>query len=123
MSGNQSLGRIGERIAARHLEEHGCTVVARNWRCAEEAVRGEVDLVALEGATVVICEVKTRRRAEVDDALEAVTPAKQRQLRRLASAYAAGLPTRPAALRIDVIGVSWPPAGGRARVTHLRGVC
>lgn len=123
MATNQSLGRLGEQIALRYLQQQGYTVVARNWRCAEGAVRGEVDLVALDHATLVICEVKTRRRADVDEALEAVTPIKQRRLRRLAGAYVAGLPQRPAELRIDVIGVSWPPAGGRARVTHLRGVC
>lgn len=120
---NTGLGRIGEQIAVRHLERAGLTVVARNWRCADGAVRGELDIVAADGATLVACEVKTRRRAAADDALEAVTTRKQQQLRRLAAAYAAQMPQRPAALRIDVVGVWWPPAGGRAEVLHLRGVC
>ncbi|MEX0659653.1 MAG: YraN family protein, partial [Egibacteraceae bacterium] len=105
---NASLGRIGEQIAVRHLERAGLSVVARNWRCADAAVRGELDIVAVDGATLVACEVKTRRRAAADDALEAVTTRKQQQLRRLAAAYAAQLPWRPAALRIDVVGVWWP---------------
>lgn len=120
---NARIGRIGEQIAVRHLERAGLTVVERNWCCPEPAVRGELDIVAVDGPTLVICEVKTRRRATADDPLEAVTPRKQQQLRRLAGAYVAHMTWRPAALRIDVIGVWWPVAGGRAEVLHLRQVC
>lgn len=120
---NTGLGRIGEQIAVRHLERAGLTVVARNWRCADPAVRGELDIVAVDGATLVACEVKARRRASADDALEAVTARKQQQLRRLVAAYAAQLRWHPTGLRIDVVGVWWPPAGGRAQVVHLREVC
>ncbi|HVL99991.1 MAG TPA: YraN family protein [Egibacteraceae bacterium] len=116
------IGRIGEQIAARHLERAGLTVVERNWRCADGALRGELDIVAVDGRTLVVCEVKARRRADADDALEAVTPRKQRQLRLLATAYAAGLAWRPADLRIDVVAVWWPVTGGGAEVLHLRGV-
>lgn len=122
-SSRQSLARSGEQLAVQHLETLGCAVLERNWRCADGALRGELDVVALDGHTLVVCEVKSRRSAVVDDALEAVTPAKQRQLRRLAGAYVAGLPRRPLALRIDVIGVCWPSGGGRAQLTHVRGVC
>lgn len=120
---NLGLGRIGEQIAVRHLERAGLRVVERNWRCADPSLRGELDIVALDGATLVVCEVKARRRARVEDVLEAVTPRKQRQLRRLAGAYAAQLPWRPDSLRIDVVGVWWPAAGGGAEVVHLPEVC
>lgn len=117
------IGRIGEQIAVRALERAGLTVVERNWRSPDPALRGELDIVAVDGATLVVCEVKARRRAVAADVLEAVTPRKQRQLRRLAAAYAAGLPWHPAELRIDVVGVWWPATGGRAEVVHLREVC
>lgn len=120
---NAGLGRIGEQIAVRHLERAGLTVVARNWRCTDATLRGELDIVAVEGPTLVVCEVKARRRGSVEDVLEAVTPRKQRQLRRLAGAYAAGIPWHPEGLRIDVVGVWWPATGGRAEVVHLREVC
>lgn len=120
---NAGLGRIGEQIAVRHLEAAGMRVVERNWRCADPGLRGEIDIVALEDGVLVVCEVKARRRADADDALEAVTPRKQRQLRRLAGAYVAGLGWRPEGVRIDVVGVWWPPAGGSAEVVHLRGAC
>lgn len=120
---NVGLGRIGEQIAVRHLEAAGLRVLERNWRWADVGGRGEIDIVAVEGRTLVVCEVKTRRRAGADDALEAVTARKQQQLRRLAAVYAARLRWRPDEVRIDVVGVWWPPAGGRAEVLHVRGAC
>ncbi|MBI4601734.1 MAG: YraN family protein, partial [Planctomycetes bacterium] len=48
------LGRRGERAAARHLRRQGLRILARNVREG----RGEIDLVALDGATLVFVEVK-----------------------------------------------------------------
>jgi putative endonuclease len=116
-----SVGRYGEDVAARHLEAAGMTVLARNWRCDA----GEVDLVAIDGETVVICEVKTRRGLDYGSPLEGVTPRKLARLRRLASRWLAerrqaGEPP-PSAVRIDVVGVMLR-AKGAAAVEHLRGV-
>ena len=117
------VGRNGEELAAEHLQRAGYTILERNWRCADGGLRGEVDIVALDGGTLVVCEVKSRRRGGVDDALEGVTGRKQGRLRRLAGAYVAALDWRPAAVRIDVIGVCWPASGGPAQIVHLREVC
>lgn len=117
-----ALGRIGEQIAVRHLERAGLTVLERNWRSPEPTLRGELDIVAVDGQTLVVCEVKARRHAVAADALEAVTPRKLAQLRRLAGAYASRLPWYPVGLRIDVVGVWWPAAGGGAEVAHVREV-
>src|SRR5690606_4685295 len=67
------LGRLGEAIAVRHLEGAGLEVVARNWRCSDPSLRGEIDLVARDGRVLVVCEVKTRRRAAPGEPLVAVT--------------------------------------------------
>ena len=111
------LGRIGENLAARHLEGLGYDVVARNWRTSADDVRGEIDIVARHGGTLVFCEVKSRR-GSAGDALAAVHPRKQRQLRRLASLYLT-LEAHAAAVRFDVVAVAWVPGGGPARVTHV----
>jgi putative endonuclease len=116
------LGRIGEQLASRYLERHGLTILDRNWRCQQADVRGELDLVAREGDTVVFCEVKTRRRADAVDPLEAVTPQKVAQLRRLAGLWLAEQSERHAELRLDVVAVWWPTGGGRPQVAHVRGV-
>jgi putative endonuclease len=116
------LGRIGEQMAVLHLEASGLVVLARNWRCTG-AVRGEIDVVARDGDTVVFCEVKARRGQQTGGPFAAVTQSKQLQLRRLAAAWLAVHRTdRVDEVRFDVVGVCWP-GGGRAEIVHLRGVC
>lgn len=111
------MGAFGEELAARYVGELGWQVLERNWRCPI----GEIDIVAVDGPELVICEVKTRRGRGVGDPVEAVTPVKHRRLRRLASAWISGHPAeRGRPMRIDVIGVVLEAAGGRLH--HVRGV-
>ena len=116
MSGT-TLGQQGEQLAADYLEAEGFSVLARNWRCRH----GEIDIVALDGDCLVVCEVKTRRSSVCGDALEAVTPAKLARLRRLAAAWLADQERYFPDLRIDVIAVRQPGAGAES-LEHLRGV-
>lgn len=111
-----ALGRFGEDLAARHLEGAGLEVVARNWRCSE----GEIDIVARDGDTLVVCEVKTRSGTAFGDPAEAVTADKATRLRRLCLRYLAaeGLGWRD--LRFDVVTVLRHPDADPV-VTHLRG--
>ncbi len=93
-------------MAAAWYEEHGYEVLERNWRRRE----GEVDLIARQGRTVVFCEVKTRSSDAFGTGAEAVVPAKQRRIRRLASRWLAEL--TPASgralvdLRFDVVSIT-----------------
>jgi putative endonuclease len=106
------VGRRGENAAARWYVEHGYEVVARNWRCAA----GEIDLLCRASrpergssrSTLVVCEVKTRTSGAFGHALEAVTPAKQRRLRRLAGAYLRSQDERYDHIRFDVAAVMGP---------------
>lgn len=118
----RALGRIGEQIAALHLQASGLAILDRNWRHRAGGIRGELDIVARDGAAVVFCEVKARRGRSTGGPLAAVTPRKQAQLRRLAAAWLAGSGVRAAQVRFDVVGVCWPEPY-RAEIVHLRGVC
>jgi putative endonuclease len=120
--GSRRLGALGEELAVRHLERAGMVVLARNWRCADGPVRGEIDVVAWDDPAVVFCEVKARRGVAAGHPLEAVTPAKVAQLRRLAGRWLARSELRAPPVRFDVVAVCWPAQGGRARITHLRGI-
>jgi putative endonuclease len=111
------LGEFGERLAAQHLLADGMTVLDRRWRCSI----GELDLVALDGRCLVVCEVKTRRSTITGAPVEAVTPAKLRRLRHLTAAWLEAHPDSYPEVRIDVIGVLVPRRGGLV-VDHLRGV-
>ena len=101
-----ALGRTGEATAAAWYEEHGYEILERNWRRRE----GEVDLIVRRGRTVVFCEVKTRSSDTFGTAAEAVVPAKQRRIRRLAARWLAEL--TPASgralvdLRFDVVAIT-----------------
>ncbi len=53
------LGRLGEDLAAAHLERLGLAMLARNVRTRH----GEIDLIAFDGGTLVFVEVKTRARS------------------------------------------------------------
>jgi putative endonuclease len=123
----QILGREGERIVARELERRGWRIVARNARV--QGVRGEIDVVALEGDTLVVVEVKTGRacaRSGPVSMLEMVGPKKQRTLRSLAAtwlrAHRAELPP-VRSLRIDVIGLRLDAAGRVASWDHVKAAC
>ena len=117
MTARQSLGEYGERVAARHLIEHGMTLLDRNWRCDI----GELDLVLREGDVLVFAEVKTRRSTSFGSPFEAVTAAKGARLRRLAARWLAEHDVHCAEVRIDLVGVL-QDGRGAAEVDHLRGV-
>lgn len=112
-----TLARYGERLAERYLRERGFTVLARNWRCRE----GEVDIVALDGDCLVVCEVKTRRTTAFGAPVEAVTLVKLARLRRLAATWLAEHDTHVGDVRVDVIGVLRPRRGA-CTLEHLVGV-
>jgi putative endonuclease len=96
------VGLAGEDLAASWYEARGGVVLARNWRCRE----GELDLVVrLRGRTVVFCEVKARSSVAFGTPFEAVTAAKQAQVRLVARRWLAATGTRAAVLRFDVAGV------------------
>lgn len=119
MKAKDALGHRGEELAADHLKASGFRVVERNWRCPV----GEIDLVAYDGRTLVIVEVKTRTSDAYGHPFEAITPAKLKRLHLLAGAWVkereAG---RQPETRVDVIGILCPTAGPPT-IEHLRGVC
>jgi len=123
----QRLGRHAESIVARELERRGWRIVARNARPA--GVRGELDIVALDGGELVVVEVKAGRlgaAAGPTSPLEMVGPRKRARLRLLAAAWAREhRPDLPPArgLRIDVVGLRLDPAGRVAEWCHVRAAC
>lgn len=124
MNARGALGQYGEYLAARRLGEAGMTVLERNWRGGRT---GEIDIVAMDGEALVVCEVKTRRAALVGPGIyqhpmAAVGRAKAERLRRLAERWIeerGGPP--PGGVRIDLVGVLIPRRGAPV-VEHARGV-
>jgi len=114
---NNALGAYGERVAARHLVEHGLVLLDRNWRC--EA--GELDLVLRDGDALVFCEVKTRSGTAYGHPLEAVGAVKTERLVRLAQRWQEEHHLTASEVRFDVVAVLRSPRGA-ALVEHVRGL-
>jgi putative endonuclease len=99
-------GERGEFEALFYLRRLGFQVVERRWHAPD--LRGDIDLIAWEGDTLVIAEVKTRTSRDLTPALSAVDDVKRRTLRDLARAYRRTIPRTPdspALLRFDVVSV------------------
>jgi putative endonuclease len=97
----QALGRSGEEIACRHLRGKNYEIIARGFRM----FRGEIDIIARDGATLVFIEVKARADESHGRPEESVTPAKQRQIRRIAQGYLVAHPCPDVDCRFDVIAI------------------
>jgi putative endonuclease len=93
---------------AQWYADAGYDVLARNWRVRD----GEIDLVLRSGSTIVFCEVKTRRSVAFGLPAEAVTPAKQARIRRLAVQWLAECARSADVLRFDVAAVRPDGRGG-----------
>ena len=111
------LGREGEQAAVSYLEGCGFRILDRNWRCAD----GEIDIVAVDKRTFVVCEVKTRSGTRFGTPLDAVGRDKQRRLRRLAVQWLNAHGIRFDQIRIDVLGLLREGTGGFT-IEHVRGV-
>jgi putative endonuclease len=116
----QRLGRRAEQLVATRLERQGWRILARNVRLPS----GELDIVALDGRTLVFVEVKAGRAGTAlgpEKPAHAVGYRKQRKLRRLAREWIAERrgPSGVAGYRFDVVGVSFGP-DGLADVDHIR---
>ncbi len=97
------LGRIGEDLACRELERRGYVIVARRYRRR----RGELDIIARDGATLVFVEVKTRRGRMFGGGAEAVTAMKRRRMRTMALEYLARHRLSQCACRFDVVAIHY----------------
>jgi putative endonuclease len=106
----RAVGQAGEALALEHLRARGYEIVATNWRTRY----GEIDIVARDGRTVVVVEVRTRRSASQGTAGESVGPRKRQRLVRMAEAYLQQHAPH-ADGRIDVVTVDGE------RVEHLVG--
>jgi len=115
MVAERTIGQRGEDAAAAYLERIGFTIVERNWRSKS----GEIDIVALDGESLVLCEVKTRRTIAKGSPEEAVTPAKQKRIVRLAKQYVQHAGIEPVAVRFDVVSIL-VLAEDRALLRHHR---
>lgn len=110
------FGQKGEAAAARYYLDRGCRLLAHGFRTR----MGELDLVLLEGETVVIAEVKARSETRRGPAAQAVGPAKQRRVILAAQRFLQQSDLSDHPVRFDVVEVT-PAEGGGLLVHCIRG--
>ncbi|WP_217597923.1 YraN family protein [Cohnella sp. GbtcB17] len=111
-------GDLAEAEAAAFLERLGYRIKEKNWRCRT----GELDIVAADGDTTVIVEVRSRKEnGRFGTAIEAVTPRKCMQVRATAQVYLRFAGLEEARIRFDVVAVTNDEAGRVKEVRHLVG--
>jgi putative endonuclease len=114
----QTVGRLGERLAEKHLVDQGARLLERNYR----KDWGEVDLLFDHGGELVAVEVKTR---DVEDFVQPEEVVRRSQLRRIVhamTAYALDNGLWNTTWRIDVVLIVIERDGSVLRLEHLRSV-
>jgi len=109
-----SLGDRGERAAVSYLRREGATILARGLR------RGELDIVALDGDTIVFVEVKTRASSSAGEPADAVDNHKQARVTRAAQRFLKRHRLTGRRARFDVIAILWPASVRRPQIEHYR---
>jgi len=120
----KTLGKKGEDIAAAFLEKKGYNILFRNYKCSLNIAAaflkkkgynilfrnykcsfGEIDIIAKHKKTLSFIEVKTRSTKKYGLPQEAVTPAKQAKISRVALEFVQRYKMENRAARFDVVSV------------------
>jgi len=111
----KSLGERGEDAAARYLKRKGYRLLARRL----DSPLGELDIIAVDGRTVVFAEVKTRTTADAGHPADAIDERKRRRMTQAALAYLKANRLLQCSARFDVVAITWPAEGRRPVVEHF----
>lgn len=111
-----ALGTRGEDIAEKYLRKKGYRIVERNYRCR----LGEIDIIALDGRSLVFVEVKTRRNQNYGRPCEAVNAVKIRHILRTAACYTALSHIRYGDIRVDVVEILMQ--GTKPYIHHIENI-
>ncbi len=102
---SQTVGIIGEELAANFLSGHGYKILLKNY----ESPVGEVDLIAKENGALIFIEVKTRTSQAMGLPAESVTFQKRRQIVKTAQYYIKRYGIKDVPCRFDVVSILMPP--------------
>lgn len=125
-SDSGKLGKLGEDIATRFLEARDFRIIMRNFtvflgrNSKGVRVKGEIDIVALDGESLCLIEVKTRRLEEFNVPQVTVSPRKRRQIKRVGTKFTHIFGLVGMSTRLDVVSVTIPKDGSRPTISLER---
>ena len=111
---NKILGNEGEEEATQYLIKNGYKIIERNFLCK----RGEIDIIAKDGDTIVFIEVKTRKSIKYGTPAEAVDEIKQKHIYKAAEYYLYSRNLENEYVRIDVIEVYYK--NDSFKINHIK---
>lgn len=113
MATHNELGKWGEDLAATFLEEKGYQIIERDWKSGHH----DLDIVATEGSTLVIIEVKTRRNRLFGNPEEAIDYKKRKSLQSAINHY---VKTHHfgSSVRFDIISIVGT-IGSKPEIDHI----
>jgi len=109
------FGQRSERAAASLLRKLGYRILGRNLSDR----RGEIDIIAIDGSTVVIVEVRSTAGTDLQRIAASVDAQKQRRLTQAALRFFHRRRLHNIPIRFDVLVVSWPPTQRRPTIQHF----
>lgn len=112
----KSLGDRGEDAAAKFLKRLGYHILARG----VDSRLGELDIIAVDGRTVVFVEVKTRSSGDAGHPTEAIDPRKEQRMTQAALGYLKSNRLLEYASRFDVVAITWPENARRPAIEHFK---
>jgi putative endonuclease len=113
MSTDGATGRHAEELAVAFLTRKGYRLLTRNYHCR----RGEIDVVMIDGSTLVFVEVRCRSAGQ-RTALESITWTKRHRIQLAAQQFLA-YQRMDMPCRFDVVIVCGTPTAGNARISHF----
>ena len=103
MANQRAKGQAGEETAVDYLVKKGYHILERNFRFE----RGEIDIIAVDREDLVFVEVKSRRSTAFGDPEDALTPAKCKQIRKVAEGYLFKSNIDDQLCRFDIIAIEY----------------
>ena len=112
----RSWGAEGEEMALECLLQKGYRLVKKNFRFGRA---GEIDLIMRDGEVWVFVEVKARRNRAFGAPEESITPAKRKQILRIARGFVHVMELTDYEARFDVIAIDYTTGSkGQPEIRH-----
>jgi putative endonuclease len=113
MADHNKLGDLGEEMATAYLLKKSYKILARNYL----HLKGEIDIIARTGNTIVIVEVKTRSTPDFGNPQDFLKPAQIKRLVETAHHFIEELGEEDVEVRFDIVAIIKNKSG--IKVEHL----
>ncbi len=104
------FGKVGEKKAQGFLKDCGYVILEENYKTHI----GEIDIIALDGETIVFCEVKTRTNNDYGEPSEAVNARKREKYFKVATEYLSRTKKMNSDCRFDVVEIE------NGKINHIK---